>query len=154
MQCLQNFGGVKCPKCPPLGCTPGTARDVIMSSALEAYGHQSKEQPDWFRENADLLPAVAAKRSARLKVTVRNSRSAHRELQAAKRTVQRLTRLSVSRYWKTWAHAYNNAQTAVTFTDFTMEYGKPPAQFRSKCPLYLQLTEHSWFTALRNWNVG
>jgi len=71
-----------------------------MSSALEAYGHQSKEQPDWFRENADLLPAVAAKRSARLKVTVRNSRSAHRELQAAKRTVQCLTRFAVSLCWE------------------------------------------------------
>jgi len=55
-----------------------TTRDVIMSSALEAYGHRSKEQPDWFRDNFDLLPAVAVKRSARLKVTVRNSRSAHR----------------------------------------------------------------------------
>ena len=58
-----------------------TTRDVIMSSALEAYGHRSKAQPDWFRDNVDLLlPAVAAKRSASLKVTVRNSRSAHREL--------------------------------------------------------------------------
>ena len=61
-----------------------TTRDVIMSSALEVYGHRSKAQPDWFRNNVDLLlPAVAAKRSARLKVTVRNSRSAHRELQGA-----------------------------------------------------------------------
>jgi len=72
-----------------------------MSSALEAYGHRSKAQPDWFRYNVDLLLfAVAAKRSARLKVTVRNSRSAHRELQATKRTVQRLTRFAVSRYWE------------------------------------------------------
>jgi len=72
-----------------------------MSSALEAYGQQSKAQHDWFRDNIDLLlPAVAVKRSARLKVTVRNSRSAHRELQAAKRTVQCLTRFAVSRYWE------------------------------------------------------
>ena len=72
-----------------------------MSSALEAYGQRSKAQPDWFRDNVDLLlPAVAVKRSARLKVTVRNSRSAPRELQAAKRTVQCLTRFAVSRYWE------------------------------------------------------
>ena len=77
-----------------------TTRDVIMSSALEACGHRSKAQPDWLRDNAELLPAVAAKRSARSKVTVRNSRSAHRELQAAERTVQRLTRFAVSRYWE------------------------------------------------------
>ena len=77
-----------------------TIRDFIMSSALEAYGQRSKAQPDWFRDNVDLLPAVAAKRSARLKVAVRNSRSAHRELEAAKRTVQRLTRFAVARYWE------------------------------------------------------
>jgi len=78
-----------------------TTRDVIVSSALEAYGQRSKAQPDWFRDNVDLLlPAVAAKRSARLKVTVRNSRSAHRDLQAAKCTVPCLTRFAVSRYWK------------------------------------------------------
>jgi len=78
-----------------------TTRDVIMSSALEAYGHRSKARPDWFHDNANLLlSAVAAKRSARLKVTARNSRSAHRELQAAKRTVQGLTRFAVSRYWE------------------------------------------------------
>ena len=78
-----------------------TMRDVIMSSALEAYGQRSKAQPDWFCDNVDLLlPAVAAKRSARLKASVRNSRSAHRELQVAKRTVQRLTRFAVSRYWE------------------------------------------------------
>jgi len=72
-----------------------------MSSALEAYGHRPKAQPDWFRDNADLLlPAGAAKRPVRLKVTVRSSRSAHRDLQAAKRTVQRLTRFAVSRYWE------------------------------------------------------
>ena len=54
-----------------------------------------------FTYNVDLLlPAVEAKRSARLKVTVRNSRSAHRELQAAKRTVQCLTRFAVSPYWE------------------------------------------------------
>ena len=75
-----------------------TTRDVIISSALEAYGHQSKAQPGWFRDNADLLPAVAAKRSDILKVTVRNSRFAHSELQAAKRTVQHLTHFAVSRY--------------------------------------------------------
>ena len=72
-----------------------------MSSALEAYGQRSKAQPDWFHDNVDLLlPAVAAKRSARLKVTVKNNRSAHRELQPAKRTVQCLTRFAVSRYWE------------------------------------------------------
>jgi len=50
--------------------------DAIMSSALEAYGHRLKAQHDWFRDNADLvLPALAAKWSARLKVTARNSRS-------------------------------------------------------------------------------
>jgi len=57
-----------------------TTCDVIMSSALEAYGQRSKVQPDWFRDNIDLLPAVAAKRSARLKVTVRNSHTAMRRL--------------------------------------------------------------------------
>ena len=77
-----------------------TTSDVIMSSALEAYGQQSKAQPDWFRDNVDLLPVVAAKRSARLKVTVRNSRSTHRELQAAKRIVQCLTSFAVSRCWE------------------------------------------------------
>ena len=78
-----------------------TTCDVIMSSALEAYGHRSKARPDRFHDNANLLlSAVAAKRSARLKVTVRNSRSAHRELQAAKRTVQCLTRFAVSRCWE------------------------------------------------------
>jgi len=71
-----------------------------MSNALETYAHRSKAQPDWFRDNVDLLPAVAAKRSARLKIAVRNSRSAHRKLQAAKRTVQRLTRFAVSCYWE------------------------------------------------------
>jgi len=76
-----------------------TTCNVLMSSALEAYGQRSKAQPDWFRDNVDLLlPAVAAIRSARLKVTVKNSRSAHREIQAAKRTVQCLTRFAVSRY--------------------------------------------------------
>ena len=78
-----------------------TTRDVIMSSALKVYGQRSKAQPDWFRDNFDLLlPAVVAKRSARLKVIVRNSRSAHRKLQAAKSTVQCLTRFGVSRYWE------------------------------------------------------
>jgi len=79
-----------------------TTCDVIMSSALEAYGHRSKAQPDWFRGNTDLVPSVAAKRSARWKVTARNNRSADRELQPAKRTVQaqRLTRFAVSRYWE------------------------------------------------------
>jgi len=71
-----------------------------MSSALEAYGHRSKGQPDWFRDNAYPLFGLAPKRSARLKLTVRNSRSAHRELQAAKRTVQCLTRFAVTRYWE------------------------------------------------------
>jgi len=23
MQCFENFGGGKCPKCPPLACAPG-----------------------------------------------------------------------------------------------------------------------------------
>jgi len=50
-----------------------TTCGVIMSSALEAHGHRSKAQPGWLRDNADLLlPAVAAKWSARLKVIVRN----------------------------------------------------------------------------------
>ena len=76
-------------------------RDLIMSSALEAYGQQSKAQHDWFRDNIDLLlPAVAAKRSARLKVTVRNSRSAQREFHAAKRNVQYHTRFAASCYWE------------------------------------------------------
>jgi len=56
--------------------------------------------PDWFRDNADLLPALAAKRSAWLKVMAWNSLSAHMELPAAKRTVQLLTRFVVSRYWE------------------------------------------------------
>ena len=81
-----------------------TTCDVIMSSALEAYGHRSKAQPDWFRDNVDLVRSVAAKRSARWKVTARNNRPADRELQAAKRTVsvqaQHLTRFAVSRYWE------------------------------------------------------
>jgi len=55
---------------------------------------------------------------------------------------------------KILAHAYNNAQTAVTSTDFTVEYGKPSAHFRRKCPLYSQLTEHSWLTFLINRNAG
>ena len=78
-----------------------TTRDVIMSSALEAHDHWSKAQSDWFRNNANLLlPAVAATWSAKLKTTARNSHSAHRELQAAKCTVQCLTRFAVLRYWE------------------------------------------------------
>ena len=52
-----------------------TTRDVIMSSALEAYGQRSKAQPDWFRNNVNLLlRAVAAKRSARLKVMLQSNK--------------------------------------------------------------------------------
>jgi len=52
-----------------------TTRDIIMSSALEAYGQRSKAQPDWFRNNVNLLlRAVAAKRSARLKVMLQSNK--------------------------------------------------------------------------------
>jgi len=50
---------------PPSEDFRATVLDVIMSSALEAYGHRSKAQPDWFRDNVDLLPTVAAKISNR-----------------------------------------------------------------------------------------
>ena len=51
-----------------------TTRDV-MFSALEAYGQRSKAQPDWFRNNVNLLlRAVAAKRSARLKVMLQSNK--------------------------------------------------------------------------------
>jgi len=123
---------------------------VNVSSTRNSLRNQ-RFQPDWFRDNIDLLlPAVAAKRSARLKVTVRNSCSAHRELQAAKRTVQCLTRFAVSRYWE------NHTHTAMRrLRDLRgLCSGIREAQFRRKCPLYLQLTEHSWLTPLRNWNVG
>jgi len=47
-----------------------------------------------------LLPSVAAKGSARLKVTVRNSRSANKELQVAECTVQCLTHFVVWCFWE------------------------------------------------------
>jgi len=125
-----------------------------MSSALEAYGHRSKAQPDWFRDNADLLPAVAAKRSARLKVTVKNSRSAHRELQAAKRTVQCLTRFAVSRYWENLSTRIQQCADCGDLHGLYSGIREAIGPIPKKVPIYLQLTEHSWLTPLRNWNVG
>ena len=128
--------------------------DVIMSSALEAYGQRSKTQPDWFRDNVDLLlPAVAAKRSARLKVTVRNRRSAHREL-PAKRTVQCLTRFAVSRYWENLSTCIQQCADGGDLHGLYSGLREAICPIPKKCPRYLQLTEHSWLTPLRNWNVG
>jgi len=85
----------------------------------------------WYRQTLE------AKRLATLKVMAGNSRSAHRELQAAKRAVQRLQRLAVSRYGKTREPAYNNAQTVKTFTDSAKACGKPSSQLRGKFLLTL-----------------
>jgi len=65
---------------PPSEDFRATVLDVIMSSALEAYGHRSKAQPDWFRDNVDLLPTVAAKISNRFFAWVRLSTRASRLL--------------------------------------------------------------------------
>ena len=132
-----------------------TTRDVIMSSALEACGHRSKAQPDWFRDNVVLLlPAVAAKRSVRLKVTVRNSRSAHRELQAAKRTVQRLTRFAVSRYWENLSTRIQQCAACGDLHGLYSGIREAIVPIPKTVSPLLALTEHSWLTPLRNWNVG
>ena len=71
-----------------------------MDSALTAFGHRPRLQPDWFRDSADiLLPALKAKRTARAKACLHNTRSLKAKLRVAKADVQRVTRIALSRYW-------------------------------------------------------
>ena len=100
--CNQRFQQLLCSKLDSATLTTDpnvawcTTQNVIMFSALRPMVTDQRRS----LTNIDLLPTVAAKRSPRLMAAVRNSRTTHRELQAAKHTVQRLTRFAVSRYWE------------------------------------------------------
>jgi len=64
-----------------------------MGSAVSASGLRQRKQPEWFRESANvLIPAVEARREARLQLKTRNTRAAKTRLRTAKANVQRLVR--------------------------------------------------------------
>jgi len=76
-------------------------RSLVMGSAVSAFGHRQRKQPDWFRESANvLIPAVEARREARLQLKTRNTRAAKARLLTAKGNVQRLVRVALRNFWR------------------------------------------------------
>jgi len=60
-----------------------------MGSAVSAFGLRQSKQPDWFCESATILiPAVEARREARLQLETRNARAAKARLRTSKPNVQ------------------------------------------------------------------
>ena len=74
-------------------------RSLVMGSAVSAFGHRQRKQPDRFRESANvLIPAVEARREARLQLKTRNTRAAKAWLRTAKANIQRLVRAALPDY--------------------------------------------------------
>ncbi|XP_033105177.1 uncharacterized protein LOC117107580 [Anneissia japonica] len=76
-------------------------RSAVTECALSVFGRSTRKQPAWFTANAVLLlPTLQAKRIARDKARIQNTRSAKAVYRAAKNTLQRLTRNALHFYWK------------------------------------------------------
>ena len=75
-------------------------RSLVMGSAVSAFGRRQKRQPNWFRESANvLIPAVEARREARLQLKTQNTRAAKAILLTAKANVQWLFRAALRDFW-------------------------------------------------------
>ena len=75
-------------------------RSLVMGCAKSAFGLRQKKQPDWFRESANvLIPAVEARREARLQLKTGNTKVAKARLLTTKANVQRRVRAALCDFW-------------------------------------------------------
>lgn len=74
---------------------------TVSKCAYDTFGKRTRRQPDWFRVSADILiPALEAKRSARLAFISNPRHSTRAAFQAAKCNMQREVRSALQRYWE------------------------------------------------------